>query len=687
MAETLVKADTLLSASTVLQNSTGILRNDDKRRKWVRLFSPLIEKVQEVVRRQSRFLTNGHTVPALLAPKPISVREGTPPYRSSPPPVPPRRTPWGSKYTMATVHSPALASGTMDVNSGGGVDEAANETHFCPADSRILRGYDVYRTDKPFFVGLAELWLYSHVAIYTMKVVNVLGSMFAAISSTASYSNDFAALKIHTRIVHQPRENVKYRCSLCVACFNTQGNLLRHFLSVHQELRRFICGLCGSRYSQNQVLRRHLLQVHQVQMDSISSFDKKSVSEVYVLPSTSQIPISSTVAAKIRDIAKEEKQKFTGVKEFLKTCLGISNRRQNETCAEADTQKGVAQVQTEEVTQVNKTCQTVDTQNYDTEELTTIQLPATNFALNTELSCSIETQTNKLEESLCSSHTTGEGSVSRTLINEPSILTSEIFDIGTMFNNLEGLAEPINNDIMSCEFCFRDKDSLTEHSVPILLVNNDILDTSQESVIGSQLESDNEGMDLSAQSQGSIVPNDVNMQFISVSGAHNTSFTEPVTDKNTMSPPTITDWRYYKEFVEHKRIHDGITPYECKDCGRKFRQRRVFVRHKEGHSLDKKHKCPVCNKAFSRLDVLKLTHMKTHFDHPPELQLCTLHKKVFHEKKKRDKDQKPVSNNIATEEEPMVTLTDIDLQEVNFLCDDERYNTVTYLIPEMLEIM
>nr|CAD7463108.1 unnamed protein product [Timema tahoe] len=64
-----------------------------------------------------------------------------------------------------------------------------------------------------------------------------------------------------------------------------------------------------------------------------------------------------------------------------------------------------------------------------------------------------------------------------------------------------------------------------------------------------------------------------------------------------------------------------------------------------------------------------------------------LHKKVFHEKKKRDKDQKPVSNNIATEEEPMVTLTDIDLQEVNFLCDDERYNTVTYLIPEMLEIM
>ncbi|CAG2062132.1 unnamed protein product, partial [Timema podura] len=366
----------------------------------------------------------------------------------------------------------------------------------------------------------------------------------------------------------------------------------------------------------------------------IDHVEKKtsSVSQVYVLPTTSQIPISSTVAAKIRDIAKEEKQKFTGVKEFLKTCLGISNRRQNETCAEADTQKGVAQVQTEEVTQVNKTCQTVDTQNYDTKELTTIQLPATNFALNTELSCSIETQTNKPEESLCSSQTTGEGSVSRTLINEPSILTSEMFDIGTLFNNLEGLAEPINNDIMSCEFCFRDKDSLTEHSVPILLVNNDVLDTSQESVIGSQLESDNEGMDVSAQSQGSIVPNDATMQLIS--GAHNTIFTEPVTDKNTMSPPTITDWRskpscemarsevlpsklysmqvpanmcakehsdkktgidhciiriplYYKEFVEHKRIHDGITPYECKDCGRKFRQRRVFVRHKEGHSLDK----------------------------------------------------------------------------------------------------
>nr|CAD7394549.1 unnamed protein product [Timema cristinae] len=421
----------------------------------------------------------------------------------------------------------------------------------------------------------------------------------------------------------------------------------------------------------------------------IDHVEKKtsSVSQVYVLPSTSQFPISPTVAAKIRDIAKEEKQKFTGVKEFLKTCLGISNRHQNETCVEVDTQTGVAQVQTEEVTQVNKICQTVDTQNDDTEDLTTIQLPATNFTLNTELSCSIETQTNKLEENVCFSQTTGEGSVSLTLINEPSILTSEIFDCGTMFTNLGGLAKPINNDIMSYEFCFRDKDSLTEHSFPKLLANNDIFDTSRTPVIGSQLESDNEGMNVSAQSQGTIEQNDATMQFISISGAHDTIFTEPVTDKNLMSPPTISDRRYYKEFVEHKRIHDGITPYECKDCGLKFRQRRVFVRHKEVHSLDKKHKCPVCNKAFSRLDVLKLTHMKTHFDHPPELQLCTLHKKVFHEKKKINKDQRPVSNNIATEEEPMVTLTDIDLQEVNFLCDDERYNTVTYLMPEMLEIM
>nr|CAD7403494.1 unnamed protein product [Timema poppensis] len=427
---------------------------------------------------------------------------------------------------------------------------------------------------------------------------------------------------------------------------------------------------------------------------------------VYVLPSTSQLPISSTVAAKIRDIAKEEKQKFTGVKEFLKTCLGISNRHQNETCVEVDTQTGVAQVQTEEVTQVNKICQTVDTQNDDTEDLTTIQLPVTNLTLNTELSCSIETQTNKLEEKVCFSQTTGEGSVSLTLINEPSILTSEIFDCGTMFTNLGGLAKPINNDIMFNEFCFRDKDSLTEHSFPKLTANNDIFDTSRTPAIGSQLESDNEGMNVSAQSQGTIVQNDATMQFVSVSGAHNTIFTEPVTDRNTMSPPTITDrrskpscemarsgvlpcklysmqvpanmcakehsdkktgidhakavlirsglscyvsgetsipaeeankkkWqeydshaRYHKEFVEHKRIHDGITPYECKDCGHKFRQRRVFLRHKEVHSLEKKrsrdrHKCPVCNKAFSRLDVLKLTHMKTHFDHPPELQLCT----------------------------------------------------------------
>nr|CAD7402438.1 unnamed protein product [Timema poppensis] len=108
------------------------------------------------------------------------------------------------------------------------------ETHFRPTDNPMLCGYDVYRTDKPFFdcasegpyasfidVPLRGIW--SHSGFYApelavlfetaeeslgdiylpsclngslvsspVEVVIVLGSMFAAVSSTASYSNEFA---------------------------------------------------------------------------------------------------------------------------------------------------------------------------------------------------------------------------------------------------------------------------------------------------------------------------------------------------------------------------------------------------------------------------------------------------------------------------------------------------------------
>nr|CAD7205344.1 unnamed protein product [Timema douglasi] len=63
MANSIVASDTLVSSSTVLPNSAGTSlsgpsqgRNIDKRRKRVRPSSPLVEKVQEVVKPQPRFL-------------------------------------------------------------------------------------------------------------------------------------------------------------------------------------------------------------------------------------------------------------------------------------------------------------------------------------------------------------------------------------------------------------------------------------------------------------------------------------------------------------------------------------------------------------------------------------------------------------------------------------------------------
>nr|CAD7445743.1 unnamed protein product [Timema bartmani] len=63
MADSFVTADNLLSAGIVLPNPAGnsLLgysqgRINDKRRKWVRPSSPILEKIQDVVRPQPRFL-------------------------------------------------------------------------------------------------------------------------------------------------------------------------------------------------------------------------------------------------------------------------------------------------------------------------------------------------------------------------------------------------------------------------------------------------------------------------------------------------------------------------------------------------------------------------------------------------------------------------------------------------------
>nr|CAD7449592.1 unnamed protein product [Timema bartmani] len=72
---------------------------------------------------------------------------------------------WGQKLSAAVVRPLNPASGTSEVRMSGGKGEAAKaspivtsaggpgetETHFRTTDNPMLRGYDVYRTDKPLF--------------------------------------------------------------------------------------------------------------------------------------------------------------------------------------------------------------------------------------------------------------------------------------------------------------------------------------------------------------------------------------------------------------------------------------------------------------------------------------------------------------------------------------------------------
>ena len=117
-------------------------------------------------------------------------------------------------------------------------------------------------------------------------------------------------LKKHVRNVHHGPGATSHPCSSCKMVFNNRGNLLRHYLRKHVDLRRFICGLCGSQYGQNQDLKRHLKVKHHLEMPVISFPHKKSANEIYVLPAIDKIPESHPHAEKINKIVAAEKEKL-----------------------------------------------------------------------------------------------------------------------------------------------------------------------------------------------------------------------------------------------------------------------------------------------------------------------------------------------------------------------------------------
>ncbi|KAK7790884.1 hypothetical protein R5R35_010748 [Gryllus longicercus] len=125
------------------------------------------------------------------------------------------------------------------------------------------------------------------------------------------------AVKKHIQVVHNSASLQYHKCSHCPKMFNSSGNLVRHYLRVHCQVRRFICGVCGSRFSQNQDLRRHFKVSHEIEMPNINGSDRKALREIYVIPDIDDLSETNPHAIKIRAIVAEEKAKFNRLSELL----------------------------------------------------------------------------------------------------------------------------------------------------------------------------------------------------------------------------------------------------------------------------------------------------------------------------------------------------------------------------------
>lgn len=66
----------------------------------------------------------------------------------------------------------------------------------------------------------------------------------------------------------------------------------------------------------------------------------------------------------------------------------------------------------------------------------------------------------------------------------------------------------------------------------------------------------------------------------------------------------------------HMRVHEGVKPYTCPQCGKQVRTTSALNSHIRTHTGEKSHACELCNKSFTNSGGLRI-HSRIHVNERP----------------------------------------------------------------------